>query len=61
METSRVSIAVGLHQASVLGPYVLALVIDELTRHVQVEVLWLMLFAEDKFLNDETKKGLTLT
>lgn len=51
METSAVSITVGLHQASVLGPYVFALAIDELTRHVQVEVLWLMLFAEDKFFN----------
>lgn len=37
-ETKDFSIIVGLHQGSVLSPDILALVMDELARHVQEKV-----------------------
>ena len=33
-ETSKFSITVGLHQGSTLSPYLFALVMDELTKHI---------------------------
>ena len=44
-----------LHQGSTLNPYLFALVMDELTRHMQDEVPWCMLFADDIVLVAETK------
>ena len=57
-ETSEFPITVGLHQGSALSPYLFALIMDELTRHIQDEVPWCMLFADDIVLVDETKGGL---
>ena len=56
-ETSEFSITVGLHQGSVLSPYLFALVMDELTMHIQDDIPWCMLFADDIVLIDETKSG----
>ena len=36
-ETNSFSITAGLHQGSALSPYLFALVMDELTRHMQDE------------------------
>ena len=44
-----------LIQESTLSPYPFALVMDELTRHMQDEVPWCMLFADDIILVVETK------
>ena len=54
-ETNDFTITVGLHKGSALSPYIFALVIDELTRHMQDEVPWCMLFADDIVLVAETK------
>ena len=51
-------ITVGLHQGSALSPYLFALIMDELTREIQDNVPWCMLFADDIVLIDETKTGL---
>ncbi|XP_055830899.1 uncharacterized protein LOC129899928 [Solanum dulcamara] len=47
-------VEMGLHQGSVLRPFLLALVMDELTRFIQEEVSWCMLFVDDIILIDET-------
>ena len=49
------SIIIGLHQGSVLSPFLFATVIDELTRAIQDEISGCMLFADDIVLVDETR------
>lgn len=55
--TSEFSITVGLHYGYALNPYLFALVIDELTRHIQDDISQCMLFVDDLVLIDETKAG----
>ncbi|KAI0508024.1 hypothetical protein KFK09_014158 [Dendrobium nobile] len=55
--TKYFPISVGLHQGSALSPYLFALVMDVLTRHLQEDVPWCMLFASDILLVDRTKEG----
>ena len=45
-----------MHQQS-LSPYLFALVMDELTGHIQDDIPWCMLFANDIVLIDETQEG----
>ena len=52
---SDFSISIGLHQGSVLSPFLFAIVMDELTRAIQDEIPWCMLFADDIVLVDETR------
>lgn len=40
-------ITVELHQGSTLSPSHLPLSLDELTKHIQTDVPWCMLFADD--------------
>ena len=54
-KTNSFPITVGLHQGSALCPYLFALVMDELTRHMQDDVPWCMLFVDDIVLVAETK------
>lgn len=53
----KFTVTMGLHQGSALSPYVFALIMDELTRHIQDDVPWCMLFAHDIMLVDETQVG----
>ncbi|KAM1471536.1 hypothetical protein ACFX14_042016 [Malus domestica] len=56
-QTESFPITVGLHQGSSLSPYLFALVMDELTGHIQDDIPWCMLFADDIVLIDETQEG----
>ena len=50
----------GLHQGFALSPFLFTLVMDELTRGIQEEVPWCMLFTDDIVLIDETRKGVNV-
>ncbi|PKA65631.1 ubiquitin-protein ligase E3 C [Apostasia shenzhenica] len=50
-------ITVGLHQGSALSPYLFALIMEVMTEHIQDEVPWCMLFADDIVLIEKTKEG----
>ncbi|KAL6532781.1 hypothetical protein OROGR_013741 [Orobanche gracilis] len=55
--TEEFPITIGVHQGSALSPFLFAIVMDELTRGIQNDVLWCMMFADDIVLIDETKVG----
>jgi hypothetical protein len=50
-------INIGLHQGSALSPYLFALVIDEVTRDIQGDIPWCMLFTDNVVLVDESLEG----
>ena len=56
-ETSDFPLKIGLHQGSALSPYIFAPVVDEVTRDIQGEIPWCMLFADDVVLIDESRIG----
>jgi hypothetical protein len=56
-DTNDVLINIGLHQGLVLSPYPFALVMDEVTRDIQDDIPWYMLFSDDVVLVDESKTG----
>ena len=58
--TSDFSITIRLHQGSALSPFLFAIVMDELTRAIQDEISWCMLFADDIVLVDETRAGVNV-
>ena len=51
------SLTIGLHQGSPLSSYLFALVKDEVTRDIQGEIPWCMLFADNVVLVDESRAG----
>ena len=51
-------IKIGLHQGSALSPYLFTLVMDEVTRGIQGDIPWCMLFTDDVVLVDESRAGL---
>jgi hypothetical protein len=56
-DTNNFLIKIGLHQGSALSPYLFALVVDEVTRDIQGDILWCMLFVDDVVLVDDTRAG----
>ena len=56
-ETSDFPLKIGLHQGSAFSPYIFALVMDVVTRDIQGEIPWCMLFADDMVLIDESMIG----
>jgi hypothetical protein len=56
-DTDDFPINIGLHQGSALSPYLFALVIDEVTRDIQGDILWCMLFTDDVVLIEERRVG----
>ena len=54
-DTTDFPINIGLHQGSALSPYLFALVMDEVTRDIQGDIPWCMLFADDVVLVDESR------
>jgi hypothetical protein len=55
-DTNVFPINIGLHQGSALSPYIFALVIDDVTRDIQGDIPWCMLFADDVVLVDESRE-----
>ena len=58
-DTEVFPIDIGLHQGSAISPFLFAIVLDELTKVIQDEVPWCMLFVDDIVLIDETCAGLS--
>lgn len=56
-DTDDFPIKIGLHQGSALSPYLFTLVMDEITRDIQGDIPWCMLFADDVVLVDDSRAG----
>jgi Reverse transcriptase (RNA-dependent DNA polymerase) len=56
-ESDTFSIKIGLHQGSALSPYVFTLVMNEITKDIQEDNPWCILFADDLVLIDESRIG----
>jgi hypothetical protein len=56
-DTNVFPINIELHQGLALSPYLFVLVIDEVTRDIQGDTPWCMLFADDVVLVDESREG----
>jgi Reverse transcriptase (RNA-dependent DNA polymerase) len=49
------SIKIELHQGSTLSSFIFTLVMDEITKNIQGDIPWCMLFADDMMLIDESR------
>jgi Reverse transcriptase (RNA-dependent DNA polymerase) len=56
-ESDALSIKIKLHQGSTLSPYIFTLVMDEITKDIQGDIPWCILFADDVVLIDESRIG----
>jgi Reverse transcriptase (RNA-dependent DNA polymerase) len=56
-ESDTFPIKIGLHQGSALSPYIFTLVMDEITKDIQGDIPWCMLFTDDVVLIDESRIG----
>jgi Reverse transcriptase (RNA-dependent DNA polymerase) len=54
-ESDTFSIKIWLHQRSALSLYIFTLVMDEITKDIQGDIPWCMLFADDVVLIDESR------
>nr|GEU46359.1 hypothetical protein [Tanacetum cinerariifolium] len=51
-------VEVGLHQGSAISPYLFTLILDELSRGIQENISWCMIFTDDIVLIAESAEGL---
>ncbi|GKA98392.1 ataxia telangiectasia mutated family protein [Tanacetum coccineum] len=49
-------VEVGIHQGSTISPYLFALILDELSRWIQEDIPWCLIFADDIALVSESAK-----
>jgi hypothetical protein len=56
-DTNDFSINIELYQGSALSSYLFDLVMDEITRDIQDDIPWCMLFTDDVVLVDESRTG----
>jgi hypothetical protein len=54
-DTSDFPIKIGLHQGLALSLYLFALVMDEVTRDIQGDIPWCVLFVDDVVLVDDSR------
>ena len=54
--TESFKIKIGLHQRSVLNPFLFAVIMDRLTDEVRRKPTWTMLFADDIVIYEETRE-----
>jgi Reverse transcriptase (RNA-dependent DNA polymerase) len=54
-ESDTFTIKIGLHQGSALSLYIFTLVMDEITKDIQGDIHWCMLFVDDVVLIDESR------
>nr|GEU64172.1 ataxia telangiectasia mutated family protein [Tanacetum cinerariifolium] len=52
--TELFPVEVGLHQRSTISPYLFALILDELSRVIQKDISWCLIFADDIALVSES-------
>jgi hypothetical protein len=57
-DTNDFPINIGLYQGSAMSTYLFALVMDEVTRDIQGDIPWCMLFANDMILVDGSMTGI---
>ena len=57
-ETGEFLMTIGLYQGSALSPYLFVLIMNELIGHIQEEVSWCMLFADDIAMMDKSRDGM---
>jgi hypothetical protein len=57
-DTNDFPINIGLYQGSAMSTYLFALVMDEVTRDIQGDIPWCMLFANDMVLVDGSMTGI---
>ncbi|KAK3521222.1 hypothetical protein QTP70_001046 [Hemibagrus guttatus] len=55
-QTEEFNVEVGLHQGSVLSPFLFAIVIDQLSEEVRQESPWTMMFADDIVICSESRE-----
>ncbi|KAK3574946.1 hypothetical protein QTP86_019723 [Hemibagrus guttatus] len=55
-QTEEFKVEVGLHQGSALGPFLFAMVMDQLSEEVRQESPWTMMFADDIVICSESRE-----
>ncbi|KAK3519034.1 hypothetical protein QTP70_016148 [Hemibagrus guttatus] len=55
-QTEEFNVEVGLHQGSVLSPFLFAIVMDQLSEEVRQESPWTMMFADDIVICSESRE-----